>query len=229
MRLGSPCLDARCFNARQFIRKASPAQDTYNGVRATDCCRWKPYTPADDQGISASWLERTYTNKGAHLHGNEQSHPSRRHRSRGLPAALGPVCYRRAKRLGVGRQTLSNLGQRKSVSLDRDGLRLSKASVQRPRRGLACRWPSISRGPDTWKRRSRSTELAPPSAAVVNCSRCHPRFGLGKAKTLISSRPVRECASTFAWNSVPCGAGYKKACRCSPVTGTGKCCVTLSG
>ena len=76
---------------------------------------------------------------------------------------LGLSVTEGARRLGVGRQTLSHLSTKKPPSQRKWLTGSQKHSAQRRRRGLACRWPSISRVPATLKRPSRSTELMPPS------------------------------------------------------------------
>ena len=70
-----------------------------------------------------------------------------------------------AKRLGVGRQTLSNLVNEKPLFQPKWLTGSQKHSAQHPRRGWACKWPSTSRSPATSKRPSRSTESTPPRTA----------------------------------------------------------------
>ena len=68
---------------------------------------------------------------------------------------LGLSVTEGAKRLGVGRQTLSNLvNERASVSIEM-AYRLSKAFGSTPKPGWACSWLSTWRGRGTWNRRSR--------------------------------------------------------------------------
>ena len=65
-------------------------------------------------------------------HGNAHPRPPRRHRSRGLPGPLGLSVTEGARRLGIGRQTLSHLGnERPSVSIEM-ACRLSKAFRSTP-------------------------------------------------------------------------------------------------
>ena len=71
---------------------------------------------------------------------------------------LGLSVSEGAKRLGVGRQTLSNLVNEKS-SVSPTCYR--RRSARPPRRDSACSWPSTLPARVIWNRRSRSNESSP--------------------------------------------------------------------
>ena len=81
---------------------------------------------------------------------------------------LGLTVTEGAKRLGVGRQTLSNLVNEKASRLHRDGLSsIEGLRLDSPRRGLACNWPSTSRGSATSSRQYRSNGSPLRSATLA--------------------------------------------------------------
>ena len=75
-------------------------------------------------------------------HGNEHPRPPRRHRSRGLPEAIGPVGHRRCKAARHRAPDAFQSRQREGVGFDRDGLssiegiRLHPRNVARHAAGL---------------------------------------------------------------------------------------------
>ena len=70
-----------------------------------------------------------------------------------------------AKRLGVGRQTLSNLVNEKvSVSIEMAYRAVEGVSARLRKPGLACSWPSTSLNRVSWKEQSRSNVSRPRNA-----------------------------------------------------------------
>ena len=66
---------------------------------------------------------------------------------------LGLSVTEGAKRLGIGRQTLSNLvNEKTSVSIEMAYLPGEGVRLNAPKPGSPCSWPSTSRGRGTWNR-----------------------------------------------------------------------------
>ena len=122
---------------------------------------------------------------------------------------LGLSISEGAKRLGVGRQTLSNLVNEKASIWFRSrwptGYR--RRSAQPPRRGSACSWPVTLPARVIWNRRSRSNESSPhrlPSTAAD----LGYEFSLYNLRHSSASRallPVKGCPQSFgmSWHASP--------------------------